>query len=85
MQPEESTEKDPLLEDNNLQDLRVDSISMIRIKSEPASEDEDRAENLFSDNKCLERMPESSNPQHNFVVVSFFQNFCRLLKFEMQT
>lgn len=50
----------------------VDSISMIRIKSEPASEDEDRAENVASGNKYLEGLPESSNPQENLVVVNLF-------------
>lgn len=44
---------------------------MIRIKSEPASEDEDRAENVAS-NKYLEGLPESSNPQENLVVVNLF-------------
>ena len=45
---------------------------MIRIKSEPASEDEDRAENVASSNKYLEGLPESSNPQENLVVVNLF-------------
>lgn len=68
--PDNPNEKDPLLEENHQR--VVDPISTIRIKSEPASEDEDRAENVASGNKYLEGLPESSNPQENLVVVNLF-------------
>lgn len=68
--PDNPNEKDPLLEENHQRE--VDPISTIRIKSEPASEDEDRVLGSFSSgNQYLERPSERAIQQQNLVVVSF--------------